>query len=270
MAALRIWHQSTTEIDNIGVYKTSLVERARLILGDEAEIEVHGLPSGAYHGRAPSAGLGNAYLHHRILDPILDNAIHAEREGFAAFVIGSFSEPFLREIRSAIDIPVISLTESALLIGCSLGKYLAPISNAPTVAWMTKTSVEAHRLQARVLDVTSIDPPLDEPALAAGYAQPGPVIASFAAAAERAVAAGADVIIPAEGVLAQLLVINGVKTIAGAPVLDVFGAAWAYALMLARLWSRTGLRVGRAWHYRRDDAELIGLVHGSRNGGPVH
>jgi len=49
--ALRFWHQSTTEIDNIGPYKRSLTERARLILGDEAEIEVQGLPSGTYHGR---------------------------------------------------------------------------------------------------------------------------------------------------------------------------------------------------------------------------
>ena len=266
MTALRIWHQSTTEIDRIGVYKTSLIERARAILGDEAEIDVHGLPSGAHHGRAPSASLGNAYLHHRILEPILDNVVEAERQGYAAFVMGSFSDPFIRELRSAVDIPVISLTESALLIGCSLGKYLVPISNAPAVAWMTKTSVDAYQLQARVLDVTSIDPPMDEPALAAGYANPGPVIAAFTRAAERAVAAGADVIIPAEGVLAQLLVINGVKTIAGAPVLDVFGAAWSYALMMARLWARTGLRVGRAWHYRREDPELIGIIHGERQG----
>jgi hypothetical protein len=108
----------------------------------------------------------------------------------------------------------------------------------------------------------SIDPPMDEPALARGYADPGPVIAAFTRAAERAVAAGADVIIPAEGVLAQLLVINGVKTIAGAPVLDVFGAAWSYAQMMMRLWSRTGLRVGRSWHYRRDDVNLIHRLNG--------
>ena len=258
--ALRLWHQSTTEIDNIGPYRLSLLERARLILGDEAGIEVHGLPSGTYHGRSPSAALGNAYLHHRILDPILDNAMKAERAGYAAFIIGSFSDPFVRELRSAIDIPVISLTESALLVGCSLGKYLVAISNAPAVAWMTRTSVEACGLQARVLDVTAIDPPLEEPALAAAYADPAPVIAAFTRAAERAVAAGADVIIPAEGVLAQLLVLNGVRTIARAPVLDVFAIAWSYALLMARLWRRSGLRVGRAWHYRRDDAQLIEMI----------
>ena len=264
--ALRIWHQSTTEIDNIGVYKDSLIARARAILDTEVELDVHGLPSGAHHGRAPSASLGNAYLHHRILEPILHNVVEAERQGYAAFVMGSFSDPFIREMRSAVDIPVISLTESALLIGCSLGKNLVAISNAPAVAWMTRTSVDAYQLQARVLDVTSIDPPMDEPALAKGYADPGPVIAAFTRAAERAVAAGADVIIPAEGVLAQLLIINGVKTIAGAPVLDVFGAAWCYAVMMARLWSRTGLRVGRAWQYRREDKELIGLLHAESKG----
>ena len=48
--------------------------------------------------------MGNAYLHHRILEPILDNVIAAERQGYAAFVMGSFSDPFMREMRSAVDI----------------------------------------------------------------------------------------------------------------------------------------------------------------------
>jgi len=138
------------------------------------------------------------------------------------------------------------------------------ISNAPAVQWMTKTAIDKHGLGARVLDVVSLDPPLDEPALAAAYADPTEIIANFTLAAERLVARGADVIIPAEGVLAQLLVIHGVKTIAGAPVLDVFAAAWSYAQMMMRLWSRTGLRVGRNWHYRRDDVDLIHNLRGPK------
>ena len=94
MAVSRIWHQSTTEIDHIGVYKQSLIDRARLVLDADVELDVHGLSAGAYQGRAPSAALGNAYLHHRILEPILRNVIEAERQGYAAFVMGSFSDPF--------------------------------------------------------------------------------------------------------------------------------------------------------------------------------
>ncbi len=254
---IRIWHQSVNELEHLAVYKRALEAHAAEVLGSEAEVNVQGLPSGSYGGASATAVLGNAYAYHRILGRVIDNAIAAERMGFDAFVIGSFSEPFLREIRSAVDIPVASLTESGLLVGCSLGRYVALVSNAPAVQWMTKTAVDKHGLGSRVLDVVALDPPLDEPALAAAYADPEPVIASFAAAAERLVAQGADVIIPAEGVLAELLVRHGVREIAGASVMDVFGVAWAYALMQARLWSKTGLRVGRSWHYRRDDLALV-------------
>ncbi|RZN35066.1 aspartate/glutamate racemase family protein [Bradyrhizobium sp. Leo121] len=253
----RIWHQSVNELDHLAVYKRALEAHAADILGDDAELVVHGLPSGSYRGASATAVLGNAYAYHRILGQVIDNAIKAEREGYAAFVIGSFSEPFLREIRSAVDIPVASLTESGLLVGCSLGRYVALVSNAPAVQWMTKVAVDKHGLAARVLDVVALDPPLDEPALAAAYADPAPVIGNFAAAAERLVARGADVIIPAEGVLAELLVRHGLREIAGAPVIDVFAVTWAYALMEVRLWLRAGLRVGRSWHHRRDDPAVI-------------
>ncbi len=254
---MRIWHQSSTEIEDLGVYKKSLVDHSEQILGRDGRITVHGMPPGSYRGRAPSDALGNAYAHHRILDPVLTNAMRAEQEGYEAFVIGSFSEPFLRELRSAVDIPVVSLTESSLLIACSLGKYSAPVSNAPTTAWMTRMSVEAHGLGSRVLRVQSIDPPLEEPALAEGFRNPGPVIDSFRKAALRAIADGADVVIPAEGMLAELLYVNGIRQIDSVPVLDVFGATWAYAAMLAGLRARTGLTVGRKWHYRRDDPGFV-------------
>jgi allantoin racemase len=253
----RIWHQSVNELDHLAVYKRALEAHAAEVLGDDAEIVVHGLPTGSYGGASATAVLGNAYAYHRILGRVIDNAITAEREGYDAFVIGSFSEPFLREIRSAVDIPVASLTESGILVGCSLGSYVALISNAPAVQWMTRTAVDKHRLGNRVLDIVALDPALDEPALAAAYADPAPVIANFTAAARRLVARGADVIIPAEGVLAELLVRHGVREIAGAPIMDVFAVSWAYALMQIRLWSKTGLRVGRSWHHRRDDPAIV-------------
>lgn len=256
-SSLQIWHQSVNELDHLGVYKRALEVHAAEVLNGDADVVVHGLPSGSYGGASATAVLGNAFAYHRILSRVIHNAIAAERQGYDAFVIGSFSEPFLREIRSAVDIPVASLTESGLLVGCSLGSYVALISNAPAVQWMTKVAVDKHRLAARVLDVAALDPPLDEPALARAYADPAPVIANFTAMAKRLVARGADVIIPAEGVLAELLVRHGVREIAGAPVMDVFAVTWAYALMEIRLWSRTGLRVGRSWHHRRDDPAIV-------------
>lgn len=90
-------------------------------------------------------------------------------------------------------------------------------------------------------------------------------MAAFKIAAKEAIAAGADVIVPAEGVLALLIIQSGIQNLTVAPVVDVFAAAWSYALMLSNLWSRTGLRVERKWHYRRDDVELIHLLHHPRS-----
>jgi len=257
---MRIWHQSMTELDGLTVYRQSLESHAKKVLSPGQSIEVHGLPTGSYFGRTPTEVLGNAFGHHRVLDPVLDNAVNAEREGFDAFVVGSFSEPFMRELRSAVDIPVVSVTEAAFLVGCSIGKLIAPISNSPAVGWLTRLSVEAHGLQSRVMNALAIEPGFDEPALAAAYDKPEPVISAFKAVASQAISQGADVIVPAEGVLAELLYVNGVKEIEGATVLDVFGVTWAYAAMLAGLRSSIGLTVARKWHYRRDDRALIQLL----------
>jgi Asp/Glu/hydantoin racemase len=257
---LRIWHQSVNELDHLDVYKRSLERHASEVVGDDAEIVVHGLPSGTYGGVPATVALSNAYAYHRLLSPVIERAITAERQGYDAFVIGSFSEPFLREVRSAVDIPVASLVESALLVGCSLGGSIALISNAPAVQWMTKLAVERHKLASRVLEVASIDPAFDEPALAAAYSDPAPVLSAFMTTAERLIADGADVIVPAEGVLAELLVRHGIHRVSGAQVVDVFAVTWAYALMQIRLWSKTPLRVSRSWQYRRDDPAIVELL----------
>lgn len=257
MKPLRIWHQSTTEIESLGAYKQALIEHAQRVLGDDAVVEVNGLAPRSYGGRNPSDALGNSFVHHMILEPFLRNAVKAENDGFDAFVVGSFSEPFLRELRSAVDIPVVSITEASFLIGCSLGRYSVAIANGPQTAWMTRMSAEAHGLGNRVMRVDSIVPALEEPDLADAFRNPQPVIDSFMANARRAVADGADVIIPAEGILAEVLYFNNITRIDNACVIDVFGSAWAYALMLARLREMSGTLVGRAWHHRRDDRGFV-------------
>lgn len=257
---LRFWHQSMTELDVLGAYREALVRQAADILGSDAAIEVHGMRSGTYHGRTPTAALENAFVYHRALDQIIDNAIRAEKEGFDAFIIGSFSEPYLREIRSAVRIPVASILESTMLVACSLGKKIIPIANAPQISFMVQTAVEKHGLQQRVLPAVALDPAWHEPELAAAFSSPQPVLDAFARTARRYLAQGADVIVPAEGVMASLLSANKVREIDGAPVLDVFALTWRYAVMLARLRDQVGMQVSDVGHYARGEQALIDLM----------
>lgn len=261
-APLRLWHQSMTELAGLGGYRDFLVAHARSLLGDEATVQVEGLRAGTYHGRTPTSALGNAFVYHRAVDQIIDNAIRAERDGFDAFVIGSFSEPFLREIRSAVSIPVTGILESSMLVCCSLGRRIAPIANAPEIAFIVQSAVEKHALESRVLPCVALDPPMHEAELmAAAASNPQAVLQAFSKAAQHAIThQGADVIVPAEAVLATLVVANQLKTIHGAPVVDVLAIAWRYALMMVRLRSDCGVEVSRVGAYARSDPELIALM----------
>lgn len=256
-SGMRIWHQSMTELDKLGAYRIALEEHARAVTSPGTEVVVQGIPSGAYGEIAPSDLLLSPYPYHLLLNQVIEFAYQAERQGYDAFVLGSFSEPYLREIRSILDIPVVSIAESSFLVGCSIGKYLGLISNSPDIARIVKGLVEKHHLQDRVSGVHAIDPPLNEPALAAAFMNPAAFLADFRRIAERVIEDGADAIIPAEGVLNELLVANGVQRIGEAAVLDSIGVTWNYAEMMVNLRRRTGLTVGRRWEYARPGPAVI-------------
>lgn len=259
---LRLWHQSMTELAGLGSYRDFLFSHAAKVLGGEATVQVEGLRAGTYHGRTPTAALGNAFVYHRAVDQIMDNAIRAERDGIDAFVIGSFSEPLLREIRSAVSIPVIGIVESTLLVSCSLGRRIAPIANAPQIASIVQAAVEKHGMESRVLPCVSIDPAMHEAELLEAAADnPQAVLDAFTLAARQAIThQGAEVIVPAEAVLATLMLGNRLTHVDGAPVVDVLAIAWRYALMMIRLRTDCGLETSRAGAYARPDPELVALM----------
>lgn len=262
MTLLRFWHQSMVELDTACPYRDFLAAHAAAVLGPQATLSVHGLCNGSLRGHPSTPGLSNAFVYHRVLDQIIDNAIEAQRTGYDAFIIGSFSEPYLREIRSILDIPVLSVLESTLLTGCSLGQRIVPICNAPSVADMVNRAIDQHGLGARVMVAVAIEPALDEPTLANAIAEPGPVLVAFAGSARHWLARGAEVLVPAEGVLSTVLTANQVQAIDGAPVVDVFAIVWRHAVMMTRLKQDLNIGVSGIGHYARGDQALVDALIG--------
>jgi Asp/Glu/hydantoin racemase len=97
--------------------------------------------------------------------------------------------------------------------------------------------------------------------MAAAASDPQAVLKSFTKAARHAIAhSGAEVIVPAEAVLATLIIANQLKEIDGAPVVDCLAIAWRYTLMMIRLRNDCGLQVSRIGSYARSDPALIALM----------
>ena len=259
--AIRVWHQSMTELgEDLSPYAERLRRHATRLFGDRVEVVIRGLAPGSYGGAAPSEVLGYPDLYATVLAQTVDAARAAERQGYDAFVIGSWSEPYLRETRSAVDLPVASIAESSLLVSCSLGGRSALIANAPSIARLVSDAVAKHHLGNRVIAVSSLEPARTEAELVSGDVPA--LISAFIAQAERAVDAGADTIIPAEAVLNEVLHDAGVVEIAGAPVVDGVGTVWHYAEMLVRLTESAGMRRSHRWEYPRAPRELADRVLG--------
>ena len=266
---MRLWHQSMTDLASLPTYQSSLEVHAAQVCEPGTVVHVKGMPNFYTGGITTSDVLGSPYLYHLAYRRIIDQAVEAERQGYDAFVVGSFSEPFVRELRSAVGIPVVSAGESNFLVACSLGKLQALIANVPTVARLVQDHVSGYGLNDRVQGVYALASTMTEDELQAQWSSPETVMARFDAIAEDAIGAGADVIIPAEGVLSELLYQHGRRRILDVPILDSFGVCWKYAEMFVQLHQKLGVEVGRAWEYRRpsDDklaafGEIIGGLDG--------
>ena len=254
----RIWYQSAAEMDRSGKYAEQLQAHFKRVVDPGTVVDLHGVPAGTWGGKLPSENLRYPAVFHAALGPVfIGNAIKAEREGYDAFHIGTYLDAFLPEIRSAVDIPVTSHIETSLLMGCALGQTIGIITLNRQIMRIIRQSIARHRLEGRVGPCWPMDPDFTEAEPVAAFEDPGNYVALFMKLARQAVKEGADVIIPMEGILAEVLASQGIKEVDGAVIMDGIGAPVMYAEMQAKLWKRTGTRVGRHWTYERADEETM-------------
>lgn len=246
---VRMWYQTMTDIASYPRYREAIETHAAAILDDGTTIDVNGVAPGTYGGRPPVAVLRYPYAYHVLLDQVLANVQRAEREGYDAVCLGSYSEPFLREARCAVDIPVVSMAESTLLVACSVAAKAALVTVTDDIVWMAERIVAKHHLEARVASIRAVEPAVDEEELLAFFDAPEEFLELFTRTARAAIADRADVVIPAEGVLSELVFAHGLREIDGVSVMDCVGVTILYGELMAKLFARTGLRPGRRWEY---------------------
>lgn len=257
MQRRKFWYQSAAPIRGLPHYRAALAKHALQACPDGVDVTFNGVREERYHGRLPAELHRYPYAKFVLQMDSIEFAVDAERDGYDAYVIGSFSEPFLAETRSLLDIPVVSLAEASLLTACSLAEQFALVTLSPSYARRVRSVVRRHGLESRLTDVHALTTAHDEGSVDAAFASPQALIDDFTAVARIAVADGADVVIPSEGLLSEFLHANGVKSIDGATVLDCVGAALLHADMMVTLKASLGVGVGRRWAYARPPADLL-------------
>lgn len=255
---MRIWYQSAVEKSGPSPYWDALDRHFKRLADPDTRVDTFGVDPGTWAGQQPSQMFGYPAIFHAALgSAFLRNAVRAEREGYDAFIIGTYIEPYLRELRSAVDIPVISNLEATVLAGCSVAHTIGLVTLNQQLLWTLKISLERHRLMDRIGPMLVMTPELNEREVIGLLSEKGAYLQAFIETVRRAVAAHADAIIPAEGILAEFAVANGITEVDGAVVLDGIGIPLKYAEMMVKLWRTTNLRVGRRWHHARPPDAMI-------------
>jgi allantoin racemase len=259
---MRIWHQSFTDLTVMPLYRKTIAEHAAAVMGQDAKVSVHGLRPGTYtEGCAPIDAIKYRYVASVLEHQVCDAAMVAEREGFDAFALGCFFDPGLRAARSLVDIPVVGLGETSALVACSLGRKFGLVTLCGDQSADYTDLMLSYGLERRFAGAIALDPPIDEFALEADEKTARAIEERFDIACDAIVARGAEVIVPADGVLNEFLVRRRRLTArAGVPVMDSLGTLFQHAAFLARLALTTGTRVSRHQLYARPSETLVGHV----------
>lgn len=205
---MKIWYQSMSRSAAWGNYHQILTKVIETAKDPDTVVELHGITK--------RGGVADQfrYLEYLEAGEVMENVQTAVREGFDAFVIGNIADPGLRECREIANIPVLGLCESSMLLTCQMGASFALIT--PNEKFAMRIVENAHRLgiQHRIAAVENMkaDRILSLAQAFESEEAKASTIKEFMEAADRAIDRGAEVIIPAGGVLMALLAHEGIHS----------------------------------------------------------
>lgn len=237
--AIRIWHQSFTVLSDLGPYDDALKAHFKRVARPDTEIVLHGMQPGTYRSTYPGEDIRHASLQHLHSLQFLAAGVAAEDAGFDAYAISTLPDPALRDIRSALRIPVVGYGEAAMLTACLLGATFSIAVFIDELTDLLRDNARQYGLASRLVGVSDVGFRFAD--VLKGFSEPAPLIERFKVSARRQIAAGAEVLIPGEAPLCVLLARHGVAEVDGVPVLDSLAAWVKQAEMLVDLKRQSGI-----------------------------
>jgi allantoin racemase len=194
-----------------------------------------------------------SHIHHLNDKSTFHAIVQAEKEGYDAALVTCYFDPMLRDIRQAVNIPVVSLAESSMLLATMMGSKFGVVSIGPEASYDFEENIIRYGLKERSVGVRPVPETPDEQPMALFDANHA--IKAFKQVAKELIADGAEVVIPGCGLMSPALRLapgaekeypNGLTEVDGAAVMDVLGATIKMAETLVNL-----KQSGSAWISRK-------------------
>jgi Asp/Glu/hydantoin racemase len=252
---MRLWVQVFSSRERNPNFHEALEQHLRSVVDPGVEVEVHGTRKG---------GLGEQFRVFQAIDmpDIIENVLKCKaakgEQRYDAFVSLNSTDPALVEAREVLDIPVLGFLETTALMSCMMGKTFSLITPNPKFALSFEQKLKLYGLTERLTSIEAMNiHNLTD--YRQGFIDPAAhqrIMTEFDQAAQRAVAKGAEVLIPC-GSHAVLQARRGLREIDGALIVDGLAMLMKMAETMVKLQKIMGTVVSRKMLYQMPGAEVL-------------
>ena len=229
---MKIWYQSLFDAGRVPAYFDGVRRRIPKIARPGTEVHLQSMPQGVYGNRTPAECVIYPYIASLHAQIILDNALRAQAEGYDVFALSSVQDPAIEEARSLLDIPVVGYGEAAMHFACLLGSRFVIIVFGERFDQMLDLRIKRLGLSERALPTMRMERTTFGD-VANGLEDATAIVESFTQTARKAIALGAEAIIPGQLYLSEAIVRAGVTRIDEAPIVDGLAAVVKMAEVMA-------------------------------------
>jgi Asp/Glu/hydantoin racemase len=252
---MRLWVQVFSSRERNPNFHQALEQHLRAVVEPGVEIEVHGTKNG---------GLGEQFRFFQAIDmpDIIENVLKCKHatgdQRYDAFVSLNSTDPALVEAREILDIPVLGFLETTALLSCMMGKNFSLITPNPKFALSFEQKLKLYGLTERLTSIEAMNiHNLTD--YRQGFIDPAAhqrIMTEFDQAARRAIAKGAEVLIPC-GSHAVLQARRGLREIDGALIVDGLAMLMKMAETMVKLQKIMGTVVSRKMLYQMPGAVVL-------------
>lgn len=259
---MRLWYQSFARSDRFTRYATFLRDLAGAGLPGDVEIDVFCVPREAGHA-------DHQFRYWELVDSrdVVSNALRAQEEGYAAYLIGNILDPALHHAREIVDIPVLGLCDTAITAACTMGRTYGFVTINEQQAYRIEQNIRDHGTRDRFRGLVSLGiddyPSIDESYAGEAMQQ---FVRRFSSHAEELARKGVEVVIPGGGVVMGLLARTGLTRVGSVPVVDGIRTLAAYGAASARLWKLHGHYTSKRLAYAGPGEAALAEIRETRAG----
>jgi len=249
---MKLWYQSLARQTEVTPYGKILRKIVDSSVDPGTTVHIQGL--------SEAAGIGAHYrfLEHHDTREVMYNAMRAQREGYDAFLIGNITDAGIREVRELLSIPVLGLCETALHLACMMGANFALVTINERFTLRTLENVRRYGLESRLVGYEPLSTsPLELKDAMVNSAHRQRITDEFTQAADRLIAKGAEVIIPAGGDVIVFLAENEVFQIGNTPVLNAIVELVKMGETSVKLQRRTGRFISKRATYSTPTGDFL-------------